>query len=387
MANNDVTTQAASGAVTGAAMGGPWGAVAGAAAPVVGSLLGGLFGSDERSEADRLSQQALAEYLGISVPDIEKMKLDLDLYQSQGELTPELQALFEQGNSNLENVSIDPRYQQNQLAALESIAGFASGNLTPADLAGFELAKRDASSYDQAKQQQILSEMQQRGQGGSGAELIARLNSTQSSADRLQQAELEQARIQQQGRMQALQQQSNIAGQLRTQDYNEQSDLAQAQDAISRFNTQAKTNQNANNTNVANNAMQYNLGNKQRISESNVGLLNSEQQFNKGLYQKDFNNRMDLANSRSAALTGRATEKRRQAADEAGMYATIGQGAGAAIAGYNTYNNNQAIQNQNQKNDDRDYDLRRQQVLNETAQINAGYTPNYNNRRYNPNGF
>lgn len=305
-----------------------------AAIPVITSVLGEISASGARRDANDARNAALAEYLNISVPDVEKMKLQLDQMQSVGEINPELQALFELGPSALENVNVDPRLRQNQLQALEQFAGLAKGELTQADLAGFELAKREAAAMDQAKQGQILQEMQARGQGGSGAELIARLKSSQSSADRLSNADLEQAKAIQNARLSALQQQANLSGSLRQQDYGEASNLAQQQDRISQFNTQSKQQQNASNVGIQNQAQMANLQNRQNIANANVGLRNQQQQYNKELAQRDYNNRMQLAQSRANARTGQASALDRTAEQTSGAIASIGQGLGTA---YNTY--------------------------------------------------
>lgn len=309
-----------------------WDDAAVIAAPVIGSIAGNLLGGNDRSDADNKRNQALAQYLGISVPDVEKMKLQLDQQVAVGQIDPELQALFEQAPSEYENINLDPRLRAQQMQALESIAGIAGSGLSQADAAAFEMAKREAASYDQAKQAQILQEMQSRGQGSSGNELIAKMKSSQSAADRLQQAGLEQAKLQQQARLQALQQQAGMASQLRQQDYSEAANKAQAQDAISRFNTQAKQNQNSSNVGIKNNAQVANLNNQQQISNNNVGIRNNQQIANKNLIQQDYQNRMNLASAKANALTGSANASDKRAGETAGMWAGIGQGVGTGIA-------------------------------------------------------
>ncbi len=352
MRNNDVTAQdesgaIASGAVSGGLAAGPYGAIAGAAAPVLGGIIGNLLGGNSASQANDQRNAALAEYLGISVPDVEKMKLNLDHQQVVGRVDPQLQALFQQGPSAYENINVDPRLRSQQMAALESIGGIAKNGLSQADAASFELAKRDASSYDQAKQSQILQELQQRGQGGSGNELIARLKSDQSGADRLQQADLEQSRLQQQARLAALSQQGNLSGQLRQQDFSDAANKAQASDAISRFNTQSQQNENQANVGIANTAQVSNLQNQQRVSDNNVGLNNQQQIYNKGLQQQNYQNQLNLANARANVRTGNANSLDQRASQTAGMYAGIGQGIGTGVTNYINGQNTQNQQNFN----------------------------------------
>lgn len=304
------------------------------AASIIGGLIGADQAGDDRDAANNARNAALAQYANLTIPDIEAQKLALEQYVNAGVLSPELEQLIQMGPTAMEGISLDPMARQKQLEALEMVSGLAEGRVQPGDIAGFELAKREASGYDQAKQGQILQEMQQRGQGGSGAELLARLKSSQSSADRLQQADLEQARKMQEARMQALSNQANMAGNLRSQDYGEQSNLAKAQDMIAQFNAQNSQNVNSRNTGARNDAQRMNLQNAQQIGNMNVDSRNKEQQYNKGLIQTQFGNQMDLASGRAAQLSGVANSRDTQAGQTAGMWGGIGQGVGQAAAAY-----------------------------------------------------
>ena len=178
--------------------------------------------------------------------------------------------------------------------------------------------------------------MQQRGQGGSGAELMARLQSNQSGADRLQQAELEQAKAMQQARMAALTQQANMSGQLRSQDYGEQSNLAKAKDLINQFNAQNAQGVQQRNVGTKNNAQLTNLQNQQNIANMNTELKNKQQINNKGLLQQQFGNQMQLASAKAGQYGNQAQVADQQAAQTAGMWAGIGQGVGSGIAGFSS---------------------------------------------------
>lgn len=318
----------ASGAATGAVTGGPWGAAIGAGLGIAGSLFGADQAAKERAAAERARQQALALYSGISVPEIEQMMINLGQYQNVGSLDPALEQLVGLGPTAMEGISSDPRLRDQQVAALEGISGLASGQPTQADLAGFELARQNSAAEMQARNNQVLQDMQQRGQGGSGAELIAKLTNNQSGTQMLQKAQLEQAQAMQQARMQALQQQAGMAGNLREQDYGEAANLAKARDAIAQFNAQNAQGVNSRNTGTRNDASKYNLTNQQNTANMNTETQNKQQIHNKGLHQGNFNNQMTLANAKSNIMTGQAAAADKNAADTASMWATIGQGAG-----------------------------------------------------------
>lgn len=303
------------------------------AAPVIGGIMGSQEAAKDRAAANRARAEALAQYAGISIPEAEDMMINIQQLQSQGQLSPEMEQALNLGPSAMEQISLDPKIREKQMQALEAMSGFATGQPTSADMAGFELARRGAASEMQAKSSQLMQEMAQRGQAGSGAELIARLQSQQSGADMLQQAQMQQAQAMQQARLAALQQQSGMAGQLRSQEYGEQSNLAQARDAIARMNMQNAQQIAQRNIASRNQAAAANLAERQRIADTNAQMLNAQQQYNKQLQQQEFQNRMALAGAKAGQYGGQAAAAQQQAGQTAGMWSTIGQGLGTGLAG------------------------------------------------------
>lgn len=310
------------------------------AAPIIGGLMGQEAAKGQQKSQERMYKEMLARMAGIELPNISDQEVNYLLQQSQGAYTPELEAALALGPSAMEQVSIDPRLRQQQMSALEQYAQVAQSGATPADEAMMEMVRRNAAAEAQAKQGQILQEMQARGQGGSGAELIARLQSNESGADRLQQAQLQEAVAKQNARMAALAQQANLAGNLRTQDYGQETDLAKTRDAISQFNLQNQQNVGQRNVGSKNLAQQQNLQNAQSIANQNVALQNQQQQYNKGLIQQQFQNQMSKASGQNQAGQNLASMYGNMAANTAGGMATIGQGVGSGF---------QAIADQNSK--------------------------------------
>lgn len=318
-----------------------WGMAAAAAIPVIASLYGQEQAKGDKEEARKARQAALAQFANLNIPDIEKQKLLLAQYQSAGEYNPELEQLFRMDPTAMGQIAVDPRLKASQMAALEQVAQIANTGMSDADRASLELIRRQVAGEAQAKQEQIMQNMQARGQGGSGAELIARLQAGQSSADRMNQQALEEARMMQQARMQALANQANISSGIRGQEYGEQSDLARARDTINQFNVANQQGLAGRNVERGNTGQQMNLQNRQNLMNANTGLSNQEQAANKALLQQQFQNQMNLATSRSNALTGNATALEKTAADTAGMWGQIGQGAGGGIASFTAYQNDQ----------------------------------------------
>lgn len=296
------------------------------------TLLNRNAGSGDRSAADDARAQALAQYTGLSVPQIKDQMINLSNYESAGQVNPLLEQILQQGDSRLSDVNVDPRLRSDQMSALEQMSGLASGQIKPGDVAAFEMARRNAAAEAQAKQGQILQDMQQRGQAGSGAELLARLKASQSGADMLSESNMQQAQMMQQARMQALQNQANMATGLRSQDYSQQADLARARDAINQFNTQNASNTQSRNINTQNNAQLTNLQNRQNIANMNTQTMNQQQIYNKGLTQQQYRNQLGLANAKANALTGAANSYDKRAADSAGFAGQLAQGVGTVAA-------------------------------------------------------
>lgn len=319
----------------------PWAAAA-IAAQLLTNHMGQQTAQDQMDAANQARQQALDQFTRIGVPSVDAQTLNSEEYQNTGQLNPLLEQLLQQGPSALENVSIDPRLRNEQMQALEQLSGLAQGNVTPADIAGFQLARRNAAAEAQAKQGQILQEMQARGQGGSGAELIARLQSGQSGADRLQQAQLQQAQAMQQARLQALSNQANLASSLRSQDYGQARDTANAKDIINAFNTQNAQRVAGSNTDTQNRALAANLQNQQAISKANTDIRNQQQRYNKELNQTNFNNQIQLAGGTANQYGAQAGDARQNAANTAGMYGQMGQAIGTGLTAFaNSRNKNE----------------------------------------------
>ncbi len=297
--------------------------------PIAGSLYGQEQAKGDKDAARRAREAALAQFAGIEIPDVEKQKLALEGYDVDAlaaKYAPELETALALGPTSLEQVSVDPRLRQNQMAALEQVGQIASTGLSDADRANLELIRRQAAGEAQAKQDQILQNMQARGQGGSGAELIAKLQAGQSAADRMNQQALEQAKIMQQARMQALSNQSSMAGNIRSQEYGEQSDLARARDVINQFNVQNQ--QNVGSRNVASKNREAEA--LRQLTMANIDTRNKQQVANKNLMQQQYQNQMDLAAARAGQQRQAAAGYQQDAASTAGMWAGIGQGLGGA---------------------------------------------------------
>ncbi len=302
-----------------------------ALAPVIGAVAGNVLSGGQANNASNLYNQALAQYAGLEVPDIQEMMMNPELYASQGELNPYLEQTVGLGSSAFNDIMLDPTFQNSQLDALQAYEQLAQTGLSDADRAAFELARQEAATQGQATNNAVLQNMQQRGIAGSGLEMLAKLTNNQNSTQNLQKAQLEQAQAAQQARIAALGQQANLAGTMQNQAQSAANTKAAANDAISQFNAQNSQNVQARNVASKNQAQQANLTNAQNVANSNVAARNTAQQNNKNLVQQNFNNQMQLAGAKSGAYTGAGNQASQQAANTAGMWGTIGQGVGTIL--------------------------------------------------------
>ena len=155
---------------------------------------------------------------------------------------------------------------------------------------------RGVSSSAQARDKSILQNMAERGMGGSGAELIQRLQSSQSGADR---ASMEQAQLagQVQNRaLDAMMRSGQLGGQIRGQEYAEQGNLASARDRIEQFNQMQR-----------------------------VQAQNQQEIYNKQLQQQQFENEM----AKRQAVASARTMTAQQGVQRAGQIQQAGQARAA----------------------------------------------------------
>lgn len=280
---------------------------------VVSSVTGALgltadtsAGAGAAGSAQALEARAVQELEKLNIPDIEKQKILLQLPQLVGLMQAE--TLDE---SAFESLDIDPTLRENIMGAIASEQEYADKGITEEDRARMDVLMRQAQADEQARQESIMQSMAERGAGGAGSELAARLSSNQAQADRAQQEAMQLAAQASQNRRQATQNVANMSSQLDAQDFQRQASKASAADEIARFNAM-------NRQNVA----AQNLAQQQNIADQSTALQNQQQMYNKGLYQQQFQNEM-------AKATGITNQLQNQAS---GFYNQANQQAQAAQA-------------------------------------------------------
>jgi len=243
-------------------------------------------------QAQGLTRKQMERLDAIDLPDIEKMKLALQ--------SPELVGLLEAEGidpSELENITEDSGLRQNQLDALNMLREQADQGLTAGDKYQMEQMLGDVAANERASQKQIENQMAQRGMESSGAALMAKQANKQSSANAAREKAMQMAAQAQQNKMGALAQLGQQSGNMAAQDFNRQSQVASAKDAISRANAMNRQNVNA-----------QNLAARQNIANQQSNIANQQQTYNKGLNQQQFQNEMSKAGAQNVASQNLANQ-------------------------------------------------------------------------------
>lgn len=304
-------------------------------APVMGAV-GGIVGADQaRSQArdaEQARKRALRQYSEIQIPELAAQELDLYLPEYLGGYDPTMEEQALLGESAMEGIALDPQMRQAQMQALQQLAEIGQAGLTPEDMAAMRSMQRQVAGSEQSRQADIMQDMARRGMGGSGLELAARLSSSQAASQRESELADQLAQQAQARALQGITQAGTLGGQLRSQEFGEQSDIARAKDVISQFNVQNQQQVRQRNIEAQRQAQLRNLQEQQRLSEQAMGIKNYQQEANKGLLQNQFSNQMQLAAARAGQYGGQATAADAAAGRTANMWAGIGQGVGQGVA-------------------------------------------------------
>jgi hypothetical protein len=267
---------------------------------LLSGILGGDAGKEDMKEGLALSREAADALKNVYVPTVEEQKILLQ--------NPELAELLKAeqlNNSQMENVNVDPRLRNAQMSALEDLAGLSKTGLGVEDQSAFNSLRRQIAAEAQAQNQSVLQNAAATGTLNSGNTLMAQLNAGQQSANRGAEQADRLAGNAAEARRAALAQYGNMASQVGQQDFSQKSQIAQAQDAISKFNTQNRQDVN-----------QYNVTNKQNLENQRAANANQQEMYNKGLIQQKFQNQMGKATGQAGATQNLAN-----------MYSQQGQAA------------------------------------------------------------
>ena len=274
----------------------------------VGSAIGGLLSSGAASSDYNAGLAALnnaaANYNNINVPSVQSQQIALQQYLNQGQLNPYLQNNSQEGNTQLNTVTTDPRLLAAQMGALSQMQQVGQTGFSDVDRAQMAQNLQQANANQQANQASILAQRNARGMGGSGDELAAELASSQAGSNQANANALQIAAQAMQNRLNATSQAGSMAGSIEQQQYGQLANAARAQDAINQFNTQSQNAAMAANVGAKNQAQATNLANAQTLANANTNLGNQQEMYNTQLLQQNFQNELAKAGGQAGVAQG-----------------------------------------------------------------------------------
>jgi hypothetical protein len=253
-----------------------------------------ITGGSER-RARNYADKGIESWQDVKIPGLEQ--IDPAQFEWQGDWNPStitapdalnfegydprLADLERVDRSNFSDIAVDPRLKDEQFESLSALDDIISGGgMTLRDDANMASIQGDVAQADRGRREAIMQGMSERGMGGSGMELLQMLDSSQAATDRASQSGLDIAGMAQQRALDAIMNSGNLAGSMRNQDFGEQAQVAQAQDAISRFNAQNANAMNQYNTGAQNQALQYNSQGQNAMNQYNQQTGLGVQQYN-----------------------------------------------------------------------------------------------------------
>lgn len=307
------------------------GLIASAAGPLIGGILGGNAASGDRNAAAGAMAAAVAAIDAIGAPPDLSKRILLEKFQQAGLLTPQMEDAINTGVSKASQISENKKVTDAQMGALESMRQQSQGGLSPADRAAYAELQDQVAQATHGRDQAIIQNMQQRGISGSGAELAARLAGSQAGTQDLSKQGMEIGAQASQKALQALSAYGGMAGQIRGQDFSNNLAKAQAADEFNRFNTGNLINQQQRNVGAQNTSQQYNLTNKQNISNANVQQDNDESRRQLEAKRQQWLDSLAQAQAKANALTGQASSLEKSGDRKAKSGVDIGTGVGGIL--------------------------------------------------------
>lgn len=252
-----------------------------------------------------------------------------------GDFTPEtVQKVTLQQDSGLNNISVDPRLKDAQIAALASLQERTNGGYSVEDRAAINRAINESAMQERAQRDALIANANARGVGGSGVALAQQLTAQQNAANRANQNTLDVAAEGRRRALEAVMQSGQLASNMRGQEFDQQARVAAAQDAINQFNTRNVNDQTYYNTGARNAAGLRNVDTRQNLNASNAAGRNT---FN----QNQFDNRARVAEVRYNDNTNKANQKLAEYKAKvdannkrkSGIFSAVGAGVGAYYGG------------------------------------------------------
>lgn len=294
-----------------------------------GSAIGAISKAGSDAQARDLIQKAVDQYNEIGVPPAESMQIIMEELRNTGQMTPQLEQTFQQADSEMKNLSLDPRGREAEYEALQHLEDLGmSGGMTLTDKAQLEDTLGGIDARGRGAREAISTSLKSRGAYGSGSELASKLQAQQADSQQAHATGLATAGKAEDRALEAIIAAGEMGGNVRNADFNEQAKIASAQDEINRFNAANRQTVSGANVNRQNTAIDYNTKNAQRLSDTNTENRNANAVRNADLKQQEYENKLKLAAGKANAYTGQATQVAQAGKDNAAMWGKTAQGVG-----------------------------------------------------------
>ena len=191
-------------------------------------------------------------------------------------------ALERVGPTAMNDVSVDPRYKDQQLAQLSALAELRDkGGLNLTDKANLQGIQNDEAAQAQAGRASIMQQAQMRGTGGGNMAIMDMLNANQGSANRQSQRDMQIAGMAQDRALQAGNMAASQSAGMSKQDFDQQAQVAAARDTAAKFNAGMANTNNQFNANQNINVQQANQQKNQGVNNATALAKNNSQTMNK----------------------------------------------------------------------------------------------------------
>jgi len=191
-------------------------------------------------------------------------------------------ALERVGPTAMNDVSVDPRYKDQQLAQLSALAELRDkGGLNLTDKANLQGIQNDEAAQAQAGRASILQQAQMRGTGGGNLAIMDMLNANQGSANRQSQRDMQIAGMAQDRALQAGNMAATQSAGMSKQDFDQQAQVAAARDTAAKFNAGMANTNNQFNANQNINVQQANQQKNQGVNNATALAKNNSQTMNR----------------------------------------------------------------------------------------------------------
>lgn len=319
-----------------------WATAAAVAAPIVGGVIGNIVSGDDRDRAFSAYQQALEEIKAIGAPPDLAREIILKRFEQVGVLTPELEEAVTLEAPKVAQIQEAPELKEAQMTALQLLGERAKGGFSTEDRAALAQIQLQQARDTEAKRQQILQSFQQRGLGGTGAELAAQLQAQSAGSAQAGERGLQLAAQAQRAALEAASQYGSLGGQIRGQEFDIARTKAGAEDqaAMARFNEAVARQQRNVGTRMG--VQERNLATRQRIAEQNIAQQNAELQRQRAAEAQRYGLAMDRAGLMAGAQRQMGNAYQQRAGQTAEMWSGLGAGLGRAASAIGNYSSKSA---------------------------------------------